>query len=101
MSTAVVRDLMWWAAGLFRTRQRLQDAVMRLDAAYASERIRLPSAASDDDWWRHFNLLTVARLIARAALAREESRGGHFRQDFPDRDDRNWRFHAVVARGAD
>jgi len=39
--------------------------------------------------------LTVARLIARAALRREESRGGHFRADFPDRNDRDWRFHAV------
>ncbi|MEO8259352.1 MAG: L-aspartate oxidase [Acidobacteriota bacterium] len=101
MSTAAVRDLMWWAAGLFRTRERLQATVARFDAAYAGERIRLQSAASDDDWWRHFNLLTVARVIARAALAREESRGGHFRDDFPDRDDRNWKFHAVVTRGAE
>jgi L-aspartate oxidase len=101
MSTTVVRDVMWRAAGLFRTREGLQDAVSRLDAAYATERIHLKSDASDDDWWRHFNLLTVARLIARAALVREESRGGHFREDFPERDDRNWKFHAVVTRGAD
>ena len=33
--------------------------------------------------WQRFNLLTVARLVARAALRREESRGGHFREDFP------------------
>ena len=99
MSTAVVRDLMWRSAGLFRTRERLQDAVARLDEAYAAERIRLRSDASDDDGWRHFNLLTVARLIARAALGREESRGGHFREDFPERDDLNWKFHAVVSRG--
>ena len=101
MITAVVRDLMWWSAGLFRTRARLQEAVDRFDAAYAAERIRLRSDGSDDDWWRHFNLLTVARLIARAALAREESRGGHFREDFADRDDRNWKFHAVLTRDAD
>jgi L-aspartate oxidase len=101
MSTAAVRDLMWRSAGLFRTRERLQEAVARLDAAYAGEQSRLPADASDDDWWRHFNLLTVSRLIARAALRREESRGGHFREDFPERDDRNWKFHAVDTRGAD
>jgi L-aspartate oxidase len=101
MSTAVVRDVMWRSAGLFRTREGLTEAVERLDEAYATERLRLRSEASDDDWWRHFNLLTVARLIARAALVREESRGGHFREDFPERDDRNWKFHAVDTRDAD
>jgi succinate dehydrogenase/fumarate reductase flavoprotein subunit len=41
----------------------------------------------------------VARLIARAALRREESRGGHFRADFPQRDDRNWIRHLADVRG--
>ncbi|HOQ29999.1 MAG TPA: hypothetical protein PLH36_14785, partial [Armatimonadota bacterium] len=44
------------------------------------------------------NMLTVSRLIARAALKREESRGGHYRTDFPRRDDEKWRRH-VVFRG--
>ncbi len=48
--------------------------------------------------WRAFNLLTVARLIARAALRREESRGGHFRADFPERDDLHWKVHLVDVR---
>ena len=42
--------------------------------------------------------ITVARLIARAALRREESRGGHFRSDFPRRDDRHWMRHLVDVR---
>ena len=50
------------------------------------------------EFWRHFNLLTVARLIATAALWREESRGGHFREDFPERDDLRWRIHGVASR---
>jgi fumarate reductase (CoM/CoB) subunit A len=36
------------------------------------------------------NLLKVGKIIARAALLRTESRGGHYREDFPDRDDKNW-----------
>ena len=37
------------------------------------------------------NLLRVAEIVARAALLREESRGGHYREDFPSRDDEKWR----------
>ena len=48
--------------------------------------------------WRQRNLVTVARLIARAALRREESRGGHFRADFPERDDVHWQVHAVEVK---
>ncbi len=45
-----------------------------------------------------FNLPTVARLMARAALRREESRGGHFRADFPARDDLHFKVHLVESQ---
>jgi L-aspartate oxidase len=41
--------------------------------------------------WEATNLLTVSAFIASAALMREESRGAHWRQDFPSKDDKNWR----------
>ena len=93
-----VRDLMWREAGLFRTRDGLQRAVARLDAAYSAECDRVDAGISDADAWRRYNLVNVARLIARAALRREESRGGHFRADFPRRDDLHWKVHVVDAR---
>jgi len=99
MDTASVRDLMWRSAGLFRSAEGLRAAVVRLDAAYAGELQAIDArTAVQPDAWRRFNLLTVARLVARAALRREESRGGHFRLDFPERDDGRWRFHAVDVR---
>jgi L-aspartate oxidase len=43
--------------------------------------------------WELQNLLTVARLMIGSALEREESRGTHYRRDFPERDDEHWRRH--------
>ena len=74
--------------------RRLREAVARLDRAYVVERgAGGPGWSFDAADWRRINLLAVARLIARAALRREESRGGHFREDFPARDDLHWKVH--------
>jgi len=94
LAMTTVRDLMWRHAGLFRTREGLTAAVEMLDRARIAG---LPSTAQE---WRHRNLVTVARLLAHAALRREESRGAHFRADFPERDDRRWRVHVVETKGA-
>jgi L-aspartate oxidase len=96
LTTTEVRDLMWKSVGLFRTREGMEDAVAKLEASYAAHHDALANARADDgDAWKQFNLVTVARLIARAALGREESRGAHYRADFPVRDDIHWKAHVV------
>jgi L-aspartate oxidase len=99
LDIAAIQNLMWREAGLFRTREGLADAVGKLGAACergraAVDRGRPDRAAA----WRAFNLASVARLIARAALRREESRGGHFRADYPARDDLHWKVHILDER---
>ena len=47
------------------------------------------------------NMLDVARVIVTSALAREESRGAHYRTDFPERDDNNWLQHSIASYGAE
>ena len=89
LAIASVRDLMWRSVGLFRTREGLTAAVETLDRA------SVPASPATVDEWRLHNLVTVARLVARAACRREESRGGHFRADFPARDDLHWKIHVV------
>ena len=99
MTVAAVRDVMWRAVGLFRTADGLREAVARLDRAYVVERgAGGPEFSFDAADWRRVNLLAVARLIARASLRREESRGGHFREDFPARDDLHWKVHLTDER---
>src|SRR5205085_8752984 len=46
------------------------------------------------------NLLTVSEAIALSAAARKESRGGHFRDDYPDKSDEFAKFNHVVRKGA-
>ncbi len=41
------------------------------------------------------NLIILADLVTNSALQREESRGAHYREDFPDRDDVNWKKHII------
>jgi len=90
-----VPDVMWRSAGLFRTREGLQQATTTLRRELETARAATVESKRDAGAWRRFNLATVGWLIARAALRRDESRGGHFRADFPNRDDLHWKVHLV------
>ena len=59
----------------------------------------LPRQFSDPTGWELQNMLTAARLMIEAALAREETRGCHIRTDFPDPDDAHWNRHNTFRRG--
>jgi L-aspartate oxidase len=94
-----VQKLMWQDVGLFRTKAGLDRVLARLEPAWREmdEAFR-GGAALDAEGWRGASILTVARLITRAAARREESRGAHFREDFPKRDDMHWRRRVSESR---
>jgi L-aspartate oxidase len=94
---SVIRDLMWRNAGLVRDGDGLRSAVPQLAAWRAAANARRVAAPADRDCRRVASLATVGLLIARAALRREETRGGHFRADFPNRDDIHFRKHFADA----
>ena len=79
-----VRTVMWNAVGLWRDRGGLEQAIAALDGWYAALGIHRDRVAA---------IVTVGRLMARAALRREETRGSHARADFPSRDDVKFRIH--------
>jgi succinate dehydrogenase/fumarate reductase flavoprotein subunit len=81
---------MWDAVGLVRTGSGLRAALDRLDTLATELGEAGPTA----------DLVTVARLVATAALHRTESRGAHYRADHPLAD-ASWQRRIVLARGSD
>jgi len=88
-----IRNLMWRDAGIVRMGSHMRHAVQELEAM--KERLPRP-------WCRRscevINIHQVALLIMRSALAREESRGAHYREDFPVHEDAKFRKHSVVEK---
>ena len=82
---------MWDAAGLSRNGADLEEAAERLATWRAP-------AVSDVKSSEDANLLVVARAVVASALARQESRGGHYRIDFPDADPAQARHSAIRSR---
>lgn len=92
ISTAVkkrVKRLMWDRVGILRDRDSLQRAIREFEQI---SRSNLSTSSR--------NFVTLALLVANAALWREESRGGHFRSDFPESIEK-WRVHSVQKNGAE
>ena len=92
-STDDVRALMWSSCGLLREARRLEAAITCMEGWQALVQAAFESRIANHEFRRVRSITTVGLLIARAALRREESRGGHFRSDFPNRDDIKWQKH--------
>lgn len=99
---AEVQALMWNNVGLFREARGLAAALETIDPLWRALDARiLDGEPLDVPAWRTASILTVARLITRAALRREESRGAHYREDFSQRDDAHWQRRAFDTREGD
>ncbi|MEU9297142.1 L-aspartate oxidase [Streptomyces sp. NPDC048266] len=95
-----IQRVMTAGAGVLRSEASLREAAEALDALYGDA---LAGGTDDSkagepgvDSWETTNLLCVARVLVAAARRREETRGCHWREDHPDRDDTDWRRHLVV-----
>jgi L-aspartate oxidase len=86
-----IQQLMWSNAGIVRTRQGLTDALRELKAL--GEHLPLPFSRRNCE---ARNIHAAALLITRSALARLESRGAHYRTDYPAHDDAKFKKHSVV-----
>jgi L-aspartate oxidase len=91
---AKIRDVMWREVGILRSGKELADAIKQLQA------LELPKSEKPAREAHELrNLHALALLIARSGLAREESRGSHYRSDFPFRNDEDFGKHSTVQKG--
>jgi L-aspartate oxidase len=86
-----VQQLMWNKVGIVRSRQGLTETIQQLQAS-AQE---APPETSRRNCEAR-NIHTTALLIARSALARLESRGAHYRTDYPGHEDTKFKKHSIV-----
>ncbi|MGW5449861.1 L-aspartate oxidase [Streptomyces asiaticus] len=95
-----IQHIMTHGAGVLRSAESLARAADRLDRvqddAVAQLRRDGKTAEPGVETWEATNLHLVARVLVAAALRREETRGCHWREDRPERDDAVWRRHLLV-----
>lgn len=94
-----IKEVMSRAAGLERSAEGIDRGIeelesFRLDHGDAGR----PGPADMAEWLSIKGMLTAGELILRAAKMREESRGAHFRVDFPGKDDAHWQGNVILSR---
>ena len=94
--TAVQRA-MTLGTGAVRSADSLAQAAKNLQAIADA----IPGSKADPDSWETSNLLHVGQVLTTVAALREETRGGHIRTDFTERDDVHWLGNTYVVREAD
>lgn len=101
-----LQDMMQDLVGIVRKEDEMQKALAELAKLWArAKRVRVHGNREYNPGWHTAldleNLLTVSEAVARSALQRRESRGGHFRDDFPAKHDHFGKVNTVVRKGPD
>jgi len=102
---AALQDMMQSLVGIVRTESEMQSALGELEVLkQRAARAGIIGHREYNPGWHTAidltNLLAVSEAITRSAIERKESRGGHFREDFPDKNPEYATFNIVTRRGA-
>ncbi|MBT6119878.1 L-aspartate oxidase [bacterium] len=89
-----IKEMMWKCGGIVRNQQLMQEG---LDFLKSKEDC-LNTEYSHIIYYELKNIFCVSKLILDFGLKRRESRGGHFREDFPETDNLNWKIHQSTGK---
>jgi len=89
-----IRTIMWKQVGINRNAKGLKEAINKLQQIQA----QLDFTPTTFQEVEIKDLILVSLLVVKAALDRKESRGAHYRTDFPDTDDKHWKKHLVYKK---
>jgi succinate dehydrogenase / fumarate reductase, flavoprotein subunit len=101
-----LQDTMQLLVGIVRTENEMREAITRIGSfRERASRVGIDGHREYNSGWHTCidlrNLLDVSEAIARSAIERKESRGGHFREDYPDKKNEFSTFNFSTRRGAD
>jgi succinate dehydrogenase / fumarate reductase flavoprotein subunit len=101
-----LQEMMQALVGIVRREEEMQQALEGLGGLRErAARVTVPGNREYNPGWHTAldlqNLLTVAEAVTRSAIERKESRGGHFREDFPEKDATYAGFNIIVRRSSD
>jgi succinate dehydrogenase / fumarate reductase flavoprotein subunit len=97
-----MKKVMFEDVGIYRNEKGMKDALKKVKALqerFKEVRVTDTGRIFNTELlnaWELGNMLEVAEVVASCALNRKESRGGHSREDFPERDDKNWMKHTLA-----
>ncbi|MBW2086251.1 MAG: hypothetical protein JRI54_09560 [Deltaproteobacteria bacterium] len=92
-----LKEVMWYKAGIIRSDRDLQEALTRIEEL-KSLSLKVP-VANPGQLVRRLeleNMLLLSEMVCRAALLRTESRGAHYRSDYPEEDNANWLQNIII-----
>ena len=101
-----IESLMWDKGGIVRSGLGLEEALVSLEElAQRAGTASVPAIKVYNMAWQEWldvqSILTVAQLTCQSALARRESRGSHYRSDYPEPDDGNWLCNVMVQQDSE
>lgn len=99
-----MKKIMFDEVGIYRSEKGMREAIEKvktLQERFKNVRVSDTGRIFNTELlnaWELGNMLEVAEVVAECALNRKESRGGHSREDYPDRDDTNWLKHTLACK---